>query len=282
MVVLKITQVYNKLSVKNDYVFKRLFTKKGNEKYLKEFLSNLLEMDIKEIEIEHDKRLDQNLKEEKYGVLDVKARLNGNVEVNIEIQLTDHKNIVERTEYYASKMIAFSLKPKEDYKKINPVIVVAILDFEYFKFDEYITKGVMVADKHREEVINKVKTFYYIELPKFRKSKIDANDKVSQWLSFIDGDEKRIGEVMKKNDNIKKADKELEYLSSDEATRRLAEMRESGLREMASAKACGIEEGKSERNSEIVKAMLKKKMNIEDIIEITGLSKEEMESINKD
>ncbi len=286
MEVLKITQVYNKLSVKNDYVFKRLFTKKGNEKYLKEFLSSLLKMDIREIRIEHDKRLDQNLKSEKYGVLDVKATLNGNVEVNIEIQINDYKNIVKRVEYYASKMLAFQLKPKEDYKKLKPVIIVAILDFEHFKFKEYITKGVIVSDKHRDEIIDNILTFYYIELPKFRKSKIDTEDKVAQWLSFIDGeDEKRIGEVMRKNDNIKKADEELEYLSSDEATRRLAEMRESGLREMASAKACGIEEGieKGAKYAKIdmIKAMLKKKMSIDDIIEITGLTKKEIEEIIK-
>lgn len=280
--VLKITQTYNKLSVKNDYVFKRLFTKKGNEKYLKEFLSSLLKMDIQEIKIEHDKRLDQNLKSEKYGVLDVKATLNGNVEVNIEIQINDYKNIVKRVEYYASKMLAFQLKPKEDYKKLKPVIIVAILDFEHFKFKEYITKGVIVSDKHRDEIIDNILTFYYIELPKFRKSKIDTEDKVAQWLSFIDGeDEKRIGEVMRKNDNIKKADEELEYLSSDEATRRLAEMRESGLREMASAKACGIEEGIEKAKIDIIKSMLKENIDINVISKVTGLTKKEIEEIIK-
>ena len=88
---------------------------------------------------------------------------------------------------------------------------------------------------------------------------------------------------MERNENVKKANEELEYLSGDAAERRKAELREKYKKDITSAREHGIrigeEKGKIERNYEIVKAMLKKKMNIEDIIEITDLTKEEIDKI---
>lgn len=279
-----------KLLLTNDFVFKRIFAKKGNESFLKDFLSSLLNIEIKEIEVAQDVMLTKKVKDDKYGVLDIKAKLNNNIEVDIEMQVIDHKNMVERATFYSSKMISDQLMEAEPYEKISPVIVVAILNFDYFKFEEYITKGIMVAEKHKEEIINDLVTHYYIELPKFRKSKVDLNDKVNQWLTFIDSkDKKRIDEVMSKNEQVEKANEELEMLSADEEARELAEYRESSLREMASAILCGKkegreegrEEGRSEEKRNIAKSMLREKINIEVISKVTGLSKEEIEKLNK-
>lgn len=275
-----------KLSMTNDFVFKRIFAKRGNEEFLKEFLSNLLNLDIKGIEISQDVMLAKKVKEDKYGVLDIKAKLNDNIEVDIEMQVVDYGNIIERTTFYSSKMIASQLKLKEEYKEIRPVIIVAILNFDLFEFEEYITKSVTVADKHRDKIINKLITYYYIELPKFRNKKVSLDNKVNQWLTFIDSkDEGRIGEAMSKNENLKKANEELEVLSADEEARELAEFRESSLREMASAIRYGQDkgktEGRNERNIEIAKSMLKENIDINVISKVTGLSKDEIEKINK-
>lgn len=275
-----------KLSMTNDFVFKRIFAKRGNEEFLKEFLSNLLNLDIKGIEISQDVMLAKKVKEDKYGVLDIKAKLNDNIEVDIEMQVVDYGNIIERTTFYSSKMIASQLKLKEEYKEIRPVIIVAILNFDLFEFEEYITKAVTVADKHRDKIINKLITHYYIELPKFRNKKVSLDNKVNQWLTFIDSkDEGRIGEAMSKNENLKKANEELEVLSADEEARELAEFRESSLREMASAIRYGQDkgktEGRNERNIEIAKSMLKENIDINVISKVTGLSKDEIEKINK-
>ncbi len=299
-----------KLSVKNDAVFKLLFGKKGNEEYIKDFLSSLLKMDIKEIEVEHDVTLAKKIKEDKYGVLDLKAKLNGDIDVDIEIQLTDYNNMVQRATFYSTRMISTQLVSGDKYNNLKPVIVVAILDFDLFEFDEYITKSALVPEKHREYTIDTLQTYYYIELPKFRKSKIDLKDSVAGWLAFIDSeDEERIVEVMEKNEKIRKANEDLELLSADKEARELAEFRESSLREMASArdhgysvgkrdglrdglregKIKGIKEGikegekkaRKERNHEIVMSMLKENMDIEIISKITGLTKEEIYKISK-
>ncbi len=47
-------------------------------------------------------------------------------------------------------------------------------------------------------------------------------------------------------------------------------------------KNIGIQEGKNARNIEIAKNMLKKKINIKDISEITGLKENEIKKITKE
>ena len=89
------------------------------------------------------------------------------------------------------------------------------------------------------------------------------------------------------NKYVKKAEKELEYLSGDEETRRLAELREKAIRDELAAIAQARDEGKSEGISlgiiqdkiEIAKKMLAKEMNIALIIELTCLTKEEIERL---
>lgn len=274
--------------MKNDYVFKKIFSYNGNTENLRDFLSVLLEMEIKEIEVYHDTVLEKELEEEKYGILDVKAKLNNNIEVDIEIQVKNFDNMIERTTFYSTRMLSSQLKSGEEYEKINPVIIVAILDFECFPFEEYITKAVTVAEKHRECIVNKYHTYYYVELPKFRKKKLDIENKLEQWLTFIDGEnEKGLKEIMEKNDKIKRANEELKYLSEDEIERRRAELREKAIRDMASAKHYGFTQGLKEGENigrkkekiKIAKSMLAKKVDINTISELTGLLSEEIEEL---
>ena len=84
------------------------------------------------------------------------------------------------------------------------------------------------------------------------------------------------------NKYVKKAEKELEYLSGDEETRRLAELREKAIRDELAAIAQARDEGKSEGISLGIiqaKKMLAKEMDIALIIELTGLTKEEIEKL---
>ena len=64
-----------KLLMKNDIMFKYFFSKKGNEKFLKSFLSAILGEDIVIKNIIHDARLQQAAREDKYGILDLDVEL---------------------------------------------------------------------------------------------------------------------------------------------------------------------------------------------------------------
>ena len=109
------TGVESKLSVKNDIIFKELFSKKGNERFLKDFLTWLLKRKIKKIEIIKDASLTKKIASEKLGIIDIKATLDDEMIVDIEMQMSRYKNMEERALYYASKLISSQLKEGEFY-----------------------------------------------------------------------------------------------------------------------------------------------------------------------
>lgn len=274
----------NRLSVKRDIVFKRIFAHKGNEEFLTEFLSSLLNIKIKNIEIMHDIHLEKDIEDDKLGIIDVRAIINDNSIINIEIQLRNEFNIIERSTFYGSKLISDQLRKNDLYKDIKPVIVICILDYNFFPFEEYINDTVMVLNKHRKFNVNENMKYYYIELPKFRKSNYNRESIINQWLTFIDSENsKELEEIMKKNNTIKKANDELEYLEGDEAFKRKVELREKYERDLASAlynrEEKGKLEGKLESKKEIAKKMIQKGMSLKEIKELTGLTEEELKNI---
>lgn len=84
---------------------------------------------------------------------------------------------------------------------------------------------------------------------------------------------------MIKNEKIKKAEEELEYLTGDEETKRLAYLREKAIRDEMAAMAKARKEGKQEEKKYIAKKLLAKNMDIKLITEITGLTKEEIQKL---
>ena len=283
-----------KLSVKKDIVFKRIFAHKGNEEFLKQFLSALLKLEIQEIEILHDLHLEKDVEDDKLGIIDVRAIINENKIINIEVQMKDRKNIIPRSTYYGAKLISNELVATEKYQNLKPVIVICILNYKCFPYKEYINETVTVLNEHRDHIINEYMKYYYVELPKFRKSTLDYEDITSQWLTFIDSENsERMGEIMKRNDTVKKAQEELEYLEGDEAFKRIVELREKYEKDMSSSEYYGMQLGKEqgrkegrkegivEEKARTAKELLKEKVAIEIISKCTGLDKEYIIKLKK-
>lgn len=84
---------------------------------------------------------------------------------------------------------------------------------------------------------------------------------------------------MKENEEIKKANDEYEYLTGEEAERRIAFLRDKAIRDEKSIREGAVEEGERKKQIEIAKKMLKMKLTIEQIEEATGLTKEEIEKL---
>ena len=314
----KTNQESKKYNLKNDIIFKAFFSRPGNEIYLIDFLEALLGIKIEQIKIKEEVNLRQLSTVEKGGRLDLQAKLNDGVIVNIELQMKNNLDITERTTFYSSKVISQETERGSSYSDINKVIMINILGYNLLEFDEYISETVIVLDKHRDYEMLKGIKWYFIELPKFRKQNPDMNQKVNQWISLIDDfDEEAIKMAESKNETLKKARKEIEYLTGDEAVRRMAELREkwdmdyvSGM-EYAEKKGKeegikqgkeegikqgkeegikqgkeegikqGKEEGKKEEKIEIAKKMLRMGIEISNITEATGLKKEEIEKLAK-
>lgn len=275
-------KIYN---LKNDIIFQTFFARKGNEEFLIDFLNALLKTNIKSIEIREEVNLERLSREEKGGRLDLQATLEDGTIVSIEIQLKNEYNFEERTTLYAGKVISRETERGTDYEDIKQVIMINILGFNMLDVEDYISETAIVLDKHRDyEVLTGIK-WYFIELPKFRKQNPDMNEKINQWLAFIDDNNKELIDMAEnKNETLKKARIEMNYLTGDAEVRRLAELREKWEMDRVSAinhaTRVGIEKGKKEEIIKTAKAMLKENIPIETIIKITELSREKIEKLN--
>lgn len=220
-------KINKKLTLKSDIIFKAFFSRKGNEKYLKDFLNSILNIEITSITVREEVNLEQLSPNEKGGRLDIQAILNDGMIVNIEMQMKNLHNIEKRNDVYQSKTVSRDLERGKDYEEAKEVIAIYILDYNLFGFDDYITDTIKVLSQHRDYQVDCITKEYYIELPKFRKLDTDMNKKLNQWLAVIDGEDRgKIKMAEEKNEVIKDAELEIKYFTESEEARYLQDMRD--------------------------------------------------------
>ena len=278
------------LSPKLDVVFQALFGEVGNESITKGFLETILERKIDSIDLSRNPILRREFKEEKLGVLDIIAKLDKDEICNIELQIVDKKNIIERILYYWSRLYSRQIKSGEDYKILQKAIVILITDFKIENLEEldYHSRWKIIEDKQGKKIILTQKLeIDIIELPKII-GKEKEQDNLLDWLYFLENPKsERVTEKMKENENLKEAVKKLDNLSEDEKMQRIADLRQKAIMDEKAIYEKGLEvgiekgimEGSRKEKIEIAKKMLELKIDKETIAEATGLTEQEIEKI---
>ncbi len=178
------------------------------------------------------------------------------------------------------------------YEKLKRTIVVIITDFEVKGLEEleYCTKWKIIEEKQRKIILTDLMEIVIIELPKIYRKR-DNNDRLLQWTYFLDNPKsEEVKKIMEENEVIKKANEKLEEISDDEIMQRIAEWKEDGLRlekgrqvrferELKEGIEKAKKEGEKQEKIQIAKKMKMQGMDIEIIIKITDLSKEEIEKL---
>ena len=220
------TQKVERLPLTDDYIFKRVFAFEGNESVLKDFLEAILKKDIKEVTIKNPEIIPYE-KDEKRGLLDIKAETDDGMILDVEMQMKDRKNTQERGIQYLGNMITSQLQVGDDYQKLKKSIVIFITNYNFLERNSYHSVGKMKFDEtleeeyvdmgygQEEQIASKYIEFHYIELPKYKKKEPSKFTKLDQWMCVFTN---RKGEMMlaeKENKEIKKAMNTLDYISSD-------------------------------------------------------------------
>ena len=278
------------LSPKLDVVFQALFGEVGNESITKGFLETILERKIDSIDLSRNPILRREFKDEKLGVLDIIAKIDENEICNIELQIVDKKNIIERILYYWSRLYSRQIKSGEDYKILQKAIVILITDFKIENLEEldYHSRWKIMEDKQGKKIILTQKLeIDIIELPKII-GKEKEQDNLLDWLYFLENPKsERVTEKMKENENLKEAVKKLDNLSEDERMQRIADLRQKAIMDEKAIYEKGLEvgiekgimEGSRKEKIEIAKKMLELKIDKKTIAEATGLTEQEIEKI---
>ncbi len=265
------------LSPKIDVVFQVLFGEVGSERITKRFLESILEQKIDSIDLSKNQILRREKVLDKLGILDVIATINGKEKCNIEMQLESETTIKERILYYWSRVYSRQIKKGNKYENLQKTIVILIADFKVEGLEEleYITKWKIIEEKNRKLILTDKLELFIIELPKIIED--EARSELIDWLSFLENPKsERVKEKMKENEELNEAVNKLEEMSEDEYLERIADLREKKILDENSRLSESYNKGIKEAKLEDAKKMLEKNIPLETIIEITGLSKEEI------
>ena len=231
---------------KMDIIFQAIFGEVGSENITKDFLEKILKRKIEKISLDKNPILRRELKDDKLGVLDIITELDGKEKCNIEMQLIDKNNIIERMLYYWSKMYTRQIKAGDDYNKLEKTIVILIADFNIKGLEEveyHSTWKIIETNSVKKLILTDKFELDIIELLKI-KGRENEKDQLLDWLIFLENPEsERVTRKMKENENLKEAVEKLDRISEDEKMQRIIELREKAIRDEHAIYAKGVDDG---------------------------------------
>lgn len=285
-------QVPDYMLPKNDFIFRKLFGSEGNESITKELVETIIGEKIKTLEFKNP-YLIRDAKKDKEEILDIKVELDNNTLCDIEIQVGNYHDVDKRILDYWAKLYRTSIEKGSNYINMKKTIVIFIAAYYIDNLrgiEEYKTRWKIIEEKLKIELTN-IFEIDIIELSKaekyFKKNKVEKQE-TKNWINFLINPKKMEGIQMEKmSKEIQKAYELWQNMNLTEEEREVAERRYKDMVALEHAKKYEYEQGREKGKEEgekiekikIAKEMLKKKMPIELISEITQMSKEEIENL---
>ena len=166
---------------------------------------------------------------DKLGILDVRVILNGDVQLDMEIQVAKFLFWRERSLFYLSKMYSDVILTGEGYHVLGKCIHVGILDFILFEEDEeFYSCFHMWEDKRRRKYSDKFE-IHIVELPKLAEHEYPETA-LLKWAKFLNAEKKEEFEMAAKTDpHIRKAYEQLLHMSEDGNKRLIYEARQKAI-----------------------------------------------------
>ena len=270
-----------------DYGFKKLFGEEPNKDLLLDFLNELLKeeqgqiTDLTYLKNEHLGKTETDRK----AIFDLYCENEKGEKFIVELQKSKQKFFKDRTVYYSTFPIQEQAKQADWIYELKAVYTIAILDFvfdedknepEKYRYD------IKLTDIDTNKIFYDKLTFIYLEMPKFNKTVEELTTRFEKWLYVI----RNLNRLDKVPDKLREKifNKLFEVAEIAKFTPDQIHSYEDSLkyyRDLKSSFDTKYEEGKIEGKIEIAKKLLNKGMSIKDIIDLTGLSKEEINKLKK-
>jgi predicted transposase/invertase (TIGR01784 family) len=283
------------INPKIDYAFKKIFGSEQSHDILISFLNAMLYEGndaIREIEILNP-YLAPRIRGVKDTYLDVKATINDDTSIIIEMQVLNVEGFEKRILYNAAKAYSNQLDVGEDYTELQPVIALTITDFDMFpELNQLISRFILKEKTYLTDYSIYDIELVFVELPKFQKQLAELATITDKWLYFLKTARKLdvVPPVMEEVPAIKKAfaianqanlsREELDDFEHHEIfihdqrnaiKKGIKQGLEQGIKQ-------GIEQGKLEAKLEIAKQLLNV-LDDDAISQTTGLSREQVSGL---
>jgi len=169
-----------------DFGFKLIF---GNKEFLLDFLNAILKIEGGIVDLQYDNTERPGLSEDDRTTrFDLYCTLKNGERIIIEMQHHRHSNFVERTLYYASRLIQEQGEDKKGDDKwqfdLKAVFSVNIVNFELDRkrknTGKYVSNG-NIKDDDNEIICDKL-NFVFLELPYFNKEVHELTGYIDWWM----------------------------------------------------------------------------------------------------
>ena len=276
-----------------DFMFKRIFT--NNPEILKKFLISVLKLDINPdlatITILNNE-LTKAREKEYHKTVDIYARINNNLRIDIEVNSEKFNTVKVRNTFYLNKITVDTTDVGVNYKDFSKIYFYQ-LNLNIQKCDKDLDEEYeILSTKNHKKLLDNYKIVcksldYYNELYYNQDNKL-SEDII--WLSLLNAsslDELKeiAGFVM--NDKEKEkfvsdcedACKDVKWLSEWKSDFWADVVRHNVLENVKNE---GLKEGIEQKETEMIKGMLKKNIDLKTISEIAGISIDKIKKIEKE
>jgi len=268
-----------------DFGFKKLFGEECNKDLLLDFLNELLhkkEGRIISLTYLKSEQLGRS-EEDRKAIFDLYCENERGEKFIVEMQKTKQTFFKDRALYYSTFPIVKQSVIGDWNYELKAVYTVAILDFVFEEDKDDVDKyryDVMLTDIETHKIFYDKLKFVYLAMPKFTKKVEELETRFEKWmyvlknLKRLDAIPDKLKEkIFEKMFEVAKVAK----LTPDEYQNYIASL--NAYRDFKNSIDTARDEAKAEEKLEIAKKLLKKGMSIEDISDITGLSKEQIQQI---
>ncbi|MES2614794.1 MAG: Rpn family recombination-promoting nuclease/putative transposase [Bdellovibrionota bacterium] len=203
-----------------DFAFKNIFG--DNEQLFIDFVNSVFEdkneTKVKKVVFENTEIVKDHING-KATRLDVKALLDDETYINIEVQIRDEKSFAKRTLYYWSHLYGGQIESGDDFFKLKKSICINILNFKAIENECFHNVyGVANLEDHSRFLTDF--EVHFLELPKWTEKSYDTMSQLEKWTLFLKApSEKVLEELSMQGQVFDQAYKKLKYVSQDPVAR---------------------------------------------------------------
>ena len=270
------------LNPTNDLAFKRIFGNAKKKNILISFLNSILHLDgektVTDVTLLNPSQV-PHIAGAKETILDVRCHDQSGAEYIVEMQVLQQYCFDLRVLDYVSKADTRQLEKGMSGAKLEPIIFLGILNFDFSKNNHYRSTYKVCGIETQEHIFRDF-CFTFVELPKFTKEEKDLETVEDKWIYFLKHATtlQAIPEVIHEA-ALKDAFEIIEKVNWNKQELESYTRRAMQVQIEADRVGFGYVKGQTEVKEEIASKLLAKGIAIETIIEVTGLSADELKKL---
>jgi len=285
------------LSPTDDRLFKLLMSKPELKPCLMDIVSAIIKQPVNDVVVRNNE-LPTDDTGDKQERLDINCVTADGQQVNLEMQSSrmaegtggNHDNLKNKSVYYLCDLYSTQSIKGKNYRELAKTYQVTFCTYTVFQGRETFVNEFMLRNDEGD-LLNDSITEVFVELTKLERvvqKPVEQMSALEQWsvfLQFVDKDEHRgvVDKIAETKEEIKMAMETLIHVSQDEKERAINRSRRMWQTDyesdMNTSRQTGREEGEETKAMSIAKKLLIRNMPVDEIIEITGLTREQIESL---